>query len=35
MPYGSRIVANRDTSQQKRQACTDGEAFTSPVAWHA
>ena len=35
MPYHPRIVANRDTSQQKRQACADVAAFTSPVAWHA
>ena len=28
-------VANRDTSPQKRQACADVSAFTSPVAWHA
>ena len=25
----------RVTSQQKRQAWTDMEAFASPVAWHA
>jgi len=35
MPYGSRIVADRDTSQQKRRTCADGEAFTSPVASRA
>ena len=33
MPYGPRIVANRDTSPQKQQACTGVETFTSPVAW--
>ena len=35
MPYRPRIVANRDTSQQKRQACADVAAFTSPATWHA
>ena len=35
MPYGPRIVANRDTSQQKRQPCADVTAFTSPVTRHA
>ena len=35
MPHHPRIVANRDTSQQKRQACADAEAFGSPVTWHA
>ena len=31
MPYGPRIVANRDTSPQKRQACTGVAAFASPA----
>ena len=35
MPYGPRIVANRDTSPQKRQACTDVEAFASPARMSA
>ena len=35
MPHRPGKVANRDTSPQKRQACADMAAFTSPITWHA
>ena len=31
MPHHPRIVANRDTSQQKRQACANVAAFARAV----
>ena len=34
MPYHPGKVANCDTSPQKRQACADVVAFTSPIIWH-